>query len=190
MKLLCALLAGCACAQSLPSDALQKQLAAARVQREAVRKQTELARQYRTAPLTAPEPGDCDPLPVAEITPIVDAAAQDYQVQSTLLRSVIDQESAARPCAVSAKGARGLMQLMPDTIEQFGVSDPFDPRQNVAAGAQYLKQLFDKYKGDLSLVLAAYNAGPSTVDQAKGIPDIKETRDYVDSILKKLKPSP
>ena len=79
------------------------------------------------------------------------------------------------------------MQLMPATLEQFKVDDAFDPKQNIEAGAQFLKQLLNKYKGNLSLALAAYNSGPATVDQANGIPDIKETRDYVDSILRKLK---
>ena len=155
----------------------------------------ELASQYRVSQSAAlsEETQECEPLPPAVITPIVDAAAQGHQVQTALLRGVIEQESGGRPCAVSPKGARGLMQLMPATIEQFQVSDAFDPKQNVEAGAQFLKELLDRYKGQLQLVLAAYNAGPSAVDQAKGIPDIKETRDYVDSIMKKLdaeKPKP
>jgi len=159
------------------------------VQRESVRRQASLVQQYRATKTVQVEPQiDCDPLPAAEITPIIDAAAQGHQVQPSLLRGVIEQESGGRPCAVSVKGARGLMQLMPATMDQFNVTDPFDSRQNVEAGAQYLKQLLDKYKGDLSLVLAAYNAGPATVDQANGIPDIKETRDYVGSILKKISP--
>jgi soluble lytic murein transglycosylase-like protein len=175
-----------AAAQDKPADAIRKQLAAAQIQREAVRKQAELAAQYRISPPIEAQ-SDCDPLPPAEITPIVDAAAQGHQVQTALLRGVMEQESGGRPCAVSSKGARGLMQLMPATIEQFHVDDPFDPKQNIEAGAQFLKQLLDKYKGDLSLALAAYNAGPAAVDQANGIPEIKETRDYVDAILKKLK---
>ena len=184
-----------AAAQGRPADAIQKQLAAAAVQRESVRKQMELASQYRVSQSAAlsEEAQECEPLPPAVITPIVDAAAQGHQVQTALLHGVIEQESGGRPCAVSPKGARGLMQLMPATIEQFQVSDAFDPKQNVEAGAQFLKELLDKYKGQLQLVLAAYNAGPSAVDQAKGIPDIKETRDYVDSIMRKLdaeKPKP
>jgi len=86
----------------------------------------------------------------------VDAAAQSHKVQAKLLRAVMDQESASVSCAVSPKGAQGLMQLMPATMEQFHVTDPFDAKQNVEAGAQYLKQLLDKYKGDVSLALAAY----------------------------------
>ena len=78
------------------------------------------------------------------------------------------------------------MQLMPVIIEQFAVGDPFDAKANVDAGAKYLKQLMEKYKGDLSLTLGAYNAGPTAVDDAKGIPDIPETRNYVDAILQTL----
>jgi soluble lytic murein transglycosylase-like protein len=103
---------------------------------------------------------------------------------------VIGQESAFHPCAVSSKGAQGLMQLMPEVASRLGVKDVFDPKQNVAAGAQYLKELLDKYKGDLSKALAAYNAGPTAVDQANGIPDIPETRQYVESILGQLNAKP
>ncbi|HXA51453.1 MAG TPA: lytic transglycosylase domain-containing protein, partial [Candidatus Acidoferrum sp.] len=190
------LLALSADAQNKPSDSIQKHLAAAAIQREAVRKQMELAAQYRATPVAAAvaegEPAtECEPLSPAEITPIIDAAAQQHQVQTAVLRGVIEQESGGRPCAVSPKGARGLMQLMPSVIEQFQVSDAFDPKQNVEAGAQLLKQLLDKYKGDLKLALAAYNAGPGSVDRANGIPDgipdIKETKEYVDAILKKIK---
>src|SRR5689334_1316493 len=138
-------------AQDKPADAIRKQLAAAAIQRESVRKQAELAAQYRTASTGAG--AECDPMPPVEITPIVDAAAQGNQLKSALIRGVIEQESGGRACAVSPKGARGLMQLMPAAIEQFQVSDPFDPKQNVEAGAQFLKQLLEKYKGDLSLAL-------------------------------------
>src|SRR5205823_8095296 len=108
----------------------------------------------------------CEPLPSAEIMPILDAAAQAQKVPPKLLRAVMEQESGGRPCAISPKGAQGLMQLMPVTVTQFQVADPFDARQSVEAGAQFLKQLLDKYKGDLALVAAAYNSGPATVDQA------------------------
>jgi soluble lytic murein transglycosylase-like protein len=104
---------------------------------------------------------------------------------------MIGQESAFRPCAVSAKGAEGLMQLMPETAAELGVADPFDPRQNLDGGARFLKQLLDKYKGDLPQALGAYNAGPKTVDESGGVPDLQETREYVDAILAKagLKPA-
>jgi soluble lytic murein transglycosylase-like protein len=180
-----------ALAQTKPSDSMQKQLASVAIQREAVRKQVEAAEPYRastseTAPAAISETA-CEPVPAGDIAPIVDSAAQSHKLQAKLLRAVMDQESASVSCAVSPKGAQGLMQLMPATMEQFHVTDPFDAKQNVEAGAQYLKQLLDKYKGNISFALAAYNAGPATVDQAGGIPDIKETQDYVGAILKKMK---
>ena len=131
-------------------------------------------------------PADCDPIAETELAPMIDAAAKGHELQPRLLRAVMERESGFHPCAVSPKGAQGLMQLMPDTAGQFGVSDAFDPKQNIEAGATFLKQLLDKYKGDTAMALGAYNAGPSTVDQAGGIPNIPETRDYVDAILKKI----
>jgi soluble lytic murein transglycosylase-like protein len=79
------------------------------------------------------------------------------------------------------------MQLMPETASELSVKDVFDPKENIAAGAKYLKELLDKYKGDTKLALAAYNAGPAAVDAIGAIPDIQETRDYVDAIIKKIK---
>jgi soluble lytic murein transglycosylase-like protein len=128
----------------------------------------------------------CDPLADSVSAPLIDGAAQQHGVDTKLLRAVIDQESAFRPCAVSSKGAQGLMQLMPATAEELKVDDPFDPKQSIDGGAKYLKQLLDKYKGDIPQTLAAYNAGPGATDQAKGVPDIPETRAYVDAILQKL----
>jgi soluble lytic murein transglycosylase-like protein len=139
---------------------------------------------------SAQPPPICDPLEEAAIAPIVDAAAKSNALEPRLLRAVIAQESAGRPCAVSPKGARGLMQLMPDTADDLGVKDVFDPRQNVDGGAKYLKQLLGRYAGDLSQALGAYNAGPGVVDEAGGIPNIRETRDYVSAILKRLSLSP
>jgi soluble lytic murein transglycosylase-like protein len=95
------------------------------------------------------------------------------------------RESAFYPCALSDKGAIGLMQLLPEVAQQFG-ADPLDPKQNIHAGTQYLKQLLTRYKGDLKLTLAAYNAGPQRVDADKKVPDIPETTAYVDAILKDL----
>jgi soluble lytic murein transglycosylase-like protein len=164
--------------------AMEKQRAAMAVQREAVRKQAEMAAKWRA---TDPSPPECEAIPEIELTPLIDLAAQGNQVQTKLLRSVIERESANRPCAVSAKGAMGLMQLMPATAEQFQVDDPFDAKQNIEAGAKYLKQLLEHYKGDISLALAAYNAGPAVVDAKNGIPEIKETQEYVEAIVKKLK---
>jgi soluble lytic murein transglycosylase-like protein len=175
-------------------SAMAKQRAAMAIQREAVRKQAAMAKEWIGAgPRGAgsfgadPADADCDPIAEPELDPMIASAATEHQLEPKLLRGVIDQESSGRPCAVSPKGARGLMQLMPATIEQFNVGDAFDPRQNIEAGATFLKQLLDKYKGDLKLALAAYNAGPGTVDQTGAIPDIKETQDYVAAIMNKIK---
>ena len=99
-----------------------------------------------------------------------------------LLYAVIEQESRFSACAVSPKGAAGLMQLMPDTQAHFGVTDPFDPERNVASGAKFLRQLISRF-GDVRLALAAYNAGPETVARCGGVPNIPETINYVDRIM-------
>jgi soluble lytic murein transglycosylase-like protein len=130
---------------------------------------------------------DCDPLPADQLDPLIDAAAQKTGVDAQLVRTVIEKESSGRPCALSAKGAQGLMQLMPATADEFDVDDPFDPRQNVEAGAKLLRSLLERYKNDPSLALGAYNAGPVRVDQDGGVPQIPETVDYVTAILDKLR---
>jgi soluble lytic murein transglycosylase-like protein len=103
-----------------------------------------------------------------------------------LLRAVIEKESSYLPCAVSSAGAEGLMQLMPDTAAGLGVEDSFDPRQNLDGGAKYLKQMLDRYGGNLLLGLAAYNAGPGRADNAGAFPLPAETTNYVSDILRKL----
>ena len=128
----------------------------------------------------------CDPMPAAELDKLVVENSQQQGVKTELIRGVIDQESGGRPCAVSWKGAQGLMQLMPATAEQFGVKDPFDPRQNVEAGTKLLKQLLTKYNNDISLALAAYNAGEARVDKDGAVPQIPETQNYVNEIQSKL----
>jgi len=140
------------------------------------------------ANVAAPAPGaaDCESLPSSEVDSLVEHAAKRQDLDQETLRAVIQQESGFRPCAVSPKGAMGLMQLMPATASQFGVPNPFDPADNVEAGARFLKQLMVRYGGDLTLALGAYNAGPSRVDAAAGVPDIQETRDYVKQILAAL----
>jgi len=161
-------------------------------QRASVRQQAQAAgaRMIPWSPAAASPPDaaepPCDPIADTVVTPLIETAAKTNDLQIKLVRAVIEQESAFRPCAVSAKGAQGLMQLMPETAGELNVKDPFDPKENIAAGARYLKQLLDKFKGDTRLALAAYNAGPSAVDTANGIPDIPETRDYVAAILKKI----
>jgi soluble lytic murein transglycosylase-like protein len=104
-------------------------------------------------------------------------------VRKDLVRAVIQVESAFNPRAVSNKGAMGLMQLMPDTARQFGVSNAFDPDENVRGGVAYLRQLLDRYDGDERLALAAYNAGPGAVDRhGQTVPPFRETRDYVSRV--------
>ncbi|MEI9973092.1 MAG: lytic transglycosylase domain-containing protein [Ignavibacteriota bacterium] len=160
-------------------------------QRAAVRKQAESAG-ATLIPWSPPRfPGiaqaDCDPIADEIVSPLIESAAKANSLQVPLVRALIEQESAYRPCAVSSRGAQGLMQIMPDTAGDLNVKDAFDPKENIIAGTKYLKQLLDKYKGDNRLALAAYNAGPGTVDAANGVPDIQETREYVDAILKKVK---
>jgi len=121
-----------------------------------------------------------------ELDQLIEQNSKTQGVKPELIRAVISQESANRPCAVSPKGAQGLMQLMPTTAAQFGVSDPFDPKQNVEAGTKLLKQLLAKYAGDVSLTLSAYNAGSGRVDRDRGVPQIPETVKYVTDILGKL----
>ena len=128
----------------------------------------------------------CDPLPEEQLNKLVEQSSKQEGVPPDLIRGVINQESGARPCAISPKGAQGLMQLMPDTAVQFGVHDPFDPKQNVDGGTKLLKQLLAKYGGDLRLTLAAYNAGPGRVDSDGTVPKITETVNYVVEILSKL----
>lgn len=106
--------------------------------------------------------------------------SQRNGVRPDLVRAVVQVESAFNPGARSHKGALGLMQLMPATIRQFGVSNPFNPADNVRAGVAYLRQLLDRYQNSEELALAAYNAGPGAVDKyGQNVPPYRETRDYV-----------
>ncbi len=128
----------------------------------------------------------CESLPSSEVDSLVEHAAEHQNLNEGVLRAVIQQESAFRPCAISPAGAAGLMQLMPFTASQFGVPNRFDPTDNVEAGAALLKQLLVRYGGDLRLALGAYNAGPAKVDAAAGVPKIPETQDYVKRVLSTL----
>ena len=114
--------------------------------------------------------------------PFVQEAALAFDLDPRLIRAVIQAESAFDPWAVSRAGAQGLMQLMPELSKEFGVNDPFDPRQNILAGAEYLKQLLDRFDGNMELALAGYNAGPTVVARYAAIPPFKETRRYVKTI--------
>jgi soluble lytic murein transglycosylase-like protein len=110
-------------------------------------------------------------------------AAERYGLEPRLVAAVIMVESSGDPKAVSRKGARGLMQLMPHTAKQLGVGDVYDPAQNVEGGVRYLKDLLDQHEQNLSLALAAYNAGPSAVARHGGIPPYPETEKYVKRVL-------
>lgn len=114
-------------------------------------------------------------------------AAVDYDMDPDLIRAVMQAESAFHPLVVSRAGAEGLMQLMPELADEMGVSDSFDPRENIRGGTRYLKRLLDYYDGDLSLALAGYNAGPGNVARYGGIPPFAETRKYVKTIRALLK---
>ena len=131
---------------------------------------------------------ECEQLPAGQLQAIVEDAAQREDLEPELLRGVIRRESAFSPCAVSPKGAMGLMQLMPSTAAELGVRDPFDPKQNVDGGAKLLRQLLSTF-GNLPMALGAYNAGSGAVNQAGGIPDFTETRSYIQSILSGLAPA-
>ena len=110
------------------------------------------------------------------------AAAADYGVDRALLRAVIHAESAFNPLAISNKGAQGLMQLMPDTAGDLGVTDAFDVSQNIRGGARYLAQLLQTFNGDAQLATAAYNAGPGAVQKYHGVPPYDETQVYVQRV--------
>ena len=119
--------------------------------------------------------------PAANIAQMVADAAKANDIDPLLVHSVIQVESNYNPYAVSSAGARGLMQLMPGTAKELGVKDSFDPRQNIEAGVKYLKKLKDQYQDD-KLALAAYNAGPGSVQKYKSVPPYPETMDYVQRV--------
>lgn len=137
--------------------------------------------QQETIPAVAPELKKPE---VVDIPSAIEAASDRHGIDADLLYSVIRAESGFNPHAVSRKGARGLMQLMPDTAGKLGVSDAFDTASNVDGGTRYLRELLDRYHYDLAKALAAYNAGPARVDQYHGVPPFHETRVYVAHIIR------
>ncbi|MEP6963692.1 MAG: lytic transglycosylase domain-containing protein [Acidobacteriota bacterium] len=170
---------------ALPAFAQSNSLAA---QRASIAKQ-KLAVSHLRPPASTPI------FPVARFCPsvekpalsrMIEAAASANEISPNIVREVARQESAFHPCAVSSKGAEGLMQLMPATQALLGVSDPFDPNESLMAGAHLLKDLLARYKGNLSLALSAYNAGTVRVDKIAAIPEIPETQNYVATILERL----
>lgn len=115
---------------------------------------------------------------------IIEEASKRYDLPKELIKAVIKAESNFNPIAISPKNAMGLMQLMPSTAMEMGVKDIFDPFQNIMGGAKYLRKMLDRFNGNLFLALSAYNAGPERVSRSGGIPDIEETKEYVDRVIK------
>lgn len=130
-----------------------------------------------------PGPGKLSPSRAGYDKLIREAAAY-YSLPEALIKAVIAAESAFEPTAVSSAGAMGLMQLHPQTASAMAVSNSFDPKENIFGGTRYLRFMLNRFQGDVSLAAAAYNAGPSAVEKAGGIPPFKETRAYVSRVLK------
>ncbi len=121
---------------------------------------------------------------VSDLRGLIERAAGDEGIDPALVAAMITQESGGDPEAVSPAGARGLMQLMPATARMLGVEDVFDPQQNLSGGVRYISQLLERFGGDEKLALAAYNAGPGTVDRYGGVPPYRETTDYVERVTR------
>jgi len=119
----------------------------------------------------------------AQFEHLIKRYAKQFGVDPNLVRAIIQAESGFDPFATSIKGAQGLMQLMPETAKDLSVQDAYDPEENIRAGVRYLKQMLEKFKGNLSLAVAAFNAGPRAVQQYGTIPPYKETKNYVKKVL-------
>lgn len=135
------------------------------------------------ASITVPPQGSSSSIGAGQFEAYINQAAQDNGLDPNLVKSVIQQESAFNPQATSSCGAQGLMQLMPETAKALGCGNAYDAQQNIQAGTKYLKELLDRFHGDTSLALAAYNAGAAAVDKYGGIPPFAETQNYVKNIL-------
>lgn len=123
-------------------------------------------------------------LPERELAPVIARHSRRHQLHPALIRAVIKAESDFDPHAISRAGAIGLMQLMPQTAVRLDVRDLYDPDDNVGGGTKYLRQLLDRFHGNLPLALAAYNAGENVVDRYQSLPPIDETRQYVRKVLR------
>jgi soluble lytic murein transglycosylase-like protein len=115
---------------------------------------------------------------------LIDEASRQYDLSFSLIKAIIRAESAFNPKAVSSKGALGLMQIMPENLEFLKVNDPFNPKQNIMGGSRYFKSLLERFEGKVPLALAAYNAGPATVETYRDVPPYQETKEYVQRVMK------
>ena len=129
-------------------------------------------------------------LPATPYDPYIEMVAREHGVDPTLVKAVALVESGFNPKAVSSKGAKGLMQLMPATAKQYGISDLHDPYQSLKAGAAHLRDLLDQYDGNITLALAAYNAGSGAVKRYGGVPAYQETQQYVKKVQAKMGRTP
>jgi soluble lytic murein transglycosylase-like protein len=133
----------------------------------------------------------CTPLSAVPVAPIlrerIVEAATRYRIDPRLVEAMVEEESAGVPHAVSPKGARGLLQIMPRTADELGVANSFHVQSNLMGACEYLRVLMNKYRFKIPLVLAAYNAGPGKVAQYGGIPPFNETRRYVKNVLSTYK---
>ena len=123
------------------------------------------------------------PPSAAHFDALIDASATAWHVDKALVKAIVANESAFNPNAMSPTGAQGLMQLEPATAAELGVTDPYDPAQNVGGGTRYIRGLLDRFHGDLRRAVAAYNAGPAAVEKYGGVPPYAETRAYVENVL-------
>jgi soluble lytic murein transglycosylase-like protein len=139
-------------------------------------------RTTQTSFTTSPELSAAELANRGKIEEMIREVSARYRVDPALVRAVMQTESNWNSSAVSRKGALGLMQLVPGTAQQLGVNNAFDPKQNLDGGVRYLHMLLERYNGDLDRALAAYNAGPGAVDRAGGIPQYRETRNYVQKV--------
>jgi soluble lytic murein transglycosylase len=120
---------------------------------------------------------------IREYSTIINQASRRFGIESSLIKAVIKAESDFDYKAVSRKGARGLMQLMPKTMDQMEVKDPFNPEENIFGGTRYLSLLLERFNNDKKLALAAYNAGPERVEEYQGVPPFPETKSFISKVL-------
>lgn len=124
------------------------------------------------------------PFHITSYDDVISEAAKRHGLSSSLIKALIHVESFFNPKAVSKKGAIGLMQIMPENLQALNISDPFDPWENIMGGASYLKSMLERFRGELPLALAAYNAGPTAVERYHDIPPYPETEAYVKKVMR------